>query len=129
VTVPQGATSEAFAITTASVTASTPVTITASAGGITRTATLTVTPAGQLVPLTVTATGRSGERVISNPSGISVSVGSSGSASFAAGTTIVLSATNGRDVVWSGACSSGGNKTKSCTFTLAATASVTANVQ
>jgi hypothetical protein len=129
VTVPQGATSAAFAITTASVTASTPVTITASAGGITRTATLTVTPAGQLVTLTVTATGRSGERVISNPSGINVSVGSSGSASFAAGTTIVLSATNGRDVVWSGACSSGGNKTKSCTFTLNGNASVGANVQ
>jgi hypothetical protein len=32
-------------------------------------------------------------------------------------------------VIWSGACSSGGNKTKSCTFTLTANASVTANVQ
>jgi hypothetical protein len=40
-----------------------------------------------------------------------------------------LSATNGRDTVWSGACSSGGNKTKTCTFTITGTASVTANVQ
>jgi hypothetical protein len=40
-----------------------------------------------------------------------------------------LSVTNGRDAIWSGACSSGGNKTKTCTFTLDANASVTANVQ
>jgi hypothetical protein len=32
-------------------------------------------------------------------------------------------------VIWSGACSSGGNKTRSCTFTLNGNASVTANVQ
>jgi hypothetical protein len=31
--------------------------------------------------------------------------------------------------VWSGACSSSGSKRKSCTFTVAANASVTANVQ
>jgi hypothetical protein len=36
---------------------------------------------------------------------------------------------NGRDAVWSGACSSNGSKTKSCRFTLAGNASVTANVQ
>jgi hypothetical protein len=40
-----------------------------------------------------------------------------------------LSVSNGRDAVWSGACSSGGNKTKTCTFTLNAASSVTANVQ
>ena len=34
------------------------------------------------------------------------------------GTSITLSATNGRDAIWSGACSSGGNKAKTCTFTL-----------
>jgi hypothetical protein len=56
-------------------------------------------------------------------------VGSTGSASFAIGTSITLSATNSRDVLWSGACSSGGNKTKTCTFTLNANAAVTANVQ
>jgi hypothetical protein len=32
-------------------------------------------------------------------------------------------------VVWSGACSSGGNKTRSCTFTINSAAEVTGNVQ
>jgi hypothetical protein len=50
-------------------------------------------------------------------------------ASFATGTTVALSATNSRDVIWSGACSSGGDKTKTCTFTLNANAAITANVQ
>jgi len=79
--------------------------------------------------LTVTASGRSGERVTSSPAGISVTVGSSGSATFASGTSITLSVSGGRDAVWSGACSSGGNKTKTCTLTLNADAAVTANVQ
>jgi hypothetical protein len=129
VTVAHGTTSATFAITTSAVTESTPVTITASAGGITRTAILTVTPPPQTATLTVTATGRSGERVTSTPTGINVAVGSTGSASFAIGTAITLRATNERDVFWSGACSSGGNKTKTCTFTLNGNASVTANVQ
>jgi hypothetical protein len=129
VSVAQGATSTTFAITTSAVTSSTPVTITASAGGVTRTATLTVTPQAQSATLTVTATGRSGERVTSSPAGINVAVGSSGSATFTTGTAITLSATNGRDVIWSGACSSGGNKTRTCTFTLNGNATVTANVQ
>jgi hypothetical protein len=90
---------------------------------------MTVNPQPQTATLTVTATGRSGERVTSNPAGINVVVGSSGSATFATGTTVTLSATNSRDVVWSGACSSAGNKTKTCTFTLNANATVTANVQ
>jgi hypothetical protein len=90
---------------------------------------LTVTPPGQAVTLTVTATGRSGERVTSSPAGINVSVGTTGSASFNTGTSITLSVTNGRDAIWSGACSSGGNKTKTCTFTLNANATVTSNVQ
>ncbi|HEV8563021.1 MAG TPA: FG-GAP-like repeat-containing protein, partial [Actinophytocola sp.] len=129
VTVPVGATSATFTVTTSAVTMSTPVTITASAGGVTRTATLTVNPPGQSATLTVTATGRSGERITSSPAGINVLVGSTGSASFTVGTSITLSATNGRDVIWSGACSSGGNKTKTCTFTLSGNASVTGNVQ
>jgi len=79
--------------------------------------------------LTLTATGRSGERIASSPGGLSVSVGTTGSASFPVGTLITLSDPNGRDVIWSGVCSSGGNKTKSCIFTLNATASETANVQ
>lgn len=85
--------------------------------------------AGQTATLTVAATGRSGERVTSTPVGINVSVGSSGSASFTTGTSITLRVTNSRDAVWSGACSSGGNKTKTCTFTLNGNATVNANVQ
>ena len=86
-------------------------------------------PSGQTATLTVSASGRSGERVTSSPTGINVSVGSSGSGSFATGTSITLSVSNGRDAIWSGACSSGGSKTKTCTFTVTGTASVTANVQ
>ncbi len=127
--VAQGATTVTFTIATSTVATSTPVTITASAGGVTRTATLTVTPPAQGVTLTVTATGRSGERVTSSPAGINVSVGSSGSAPFATGTPITLSVTNGRDAIWSGACSSGGSKRKTCTFTINGSASVSANVQ
>jgi len=79
--------------------------------------------------LTVTATGRTGESISSTPVGLRVNVGTSGSASFTTGTSVTLSASNGRDVIWSGGCSSGGAKTKSCTFTINAATSVTANVQ
>jgi hypothetical protein len=96
---------------------------------VTRAATLTVTPQGQAATLTVTAMGRSGERVVSNPAGISVSVGSTGSSSFTTGTSITLSVSNGRDALWSGACSSGGDKRRTCTFTVNSNAMVTANVQ
>jgi hypothetical protein len=40
-----------------------------------------------------------------------------------------LSVSGGRSAIWSGACSSGGNKRSSCTFTLNGAASVSANVQ
>jgi hypothetical protein len=86
-------------------------------------------PGGQAATLTVTATGRSGERVLSSPSGISVTVGTTGSATFGTGTSITLSVTNGRDAIWSGACSSSGDKRRTCTFTLNGNATVTANVQ
>ncbi|MDX6630120.1 MAG: hypothetical protein QOH00_2366 [Gaiellales bacterium] len=132
VTVPSGATNAVFPISTNAVTSSTTVTISAFSNGVTRTAGLTVTPApppAETAALTVTASGRGGERVTSSPAGISVATGSSGSASFAVGTSITLSVTNGRDAIWSGACSSGGNKVRTCTFTLAGTAAVTANVQ
>ena len=129
VSVAQGATSAPFAIPTSAVTASTPVTITASAGAVTRTAVLTVAPPAQTATLTVTATGRSGERITSSPVGINVAVGSTQSASFAINSAITLSVSNGRDAIWSGACSSGGNKTKTCTFTLIGIATVTGNVQ
>jgi hypothetical protein len=129
VTIGAGATSATFAATTSTVTATTPVTITATYSGVTKTATLTVTPPSQAATLSVTASGRSGERVTSNPAGINVNVGSTGSASFGTGTSVTLSVSNGRDAIWSGACSSGGNKTKTCTFTITGNASVTGNVQ
>ena len=129
VTVAAGASSATFPASTSAVAGSTPVTITATYAGVTKTASLTVNPAAQTATLTVTATGRSGERVLSNPAGVSVNVGSTGSASFATGTSITLSVSNGRDAIWSGACSTGGNKQRTCTFTLSGNASVTANVQ
>ncbi len=129
ITVPAGATSAAFTVATSSVTASTVVTITASAGGTTQSAALTVNAGAQGAVLTVTATGRSREFVSSSPAGINVAVGSTQSASFTVGTSITLSASDGRDTIWSGACSSGGRKVKTCTFTLNGNASVTANVQ
>ncbi|TMB48582.1 MAG: hypothetical protein E6J56_24790 [Deltaproteobacteria bacterium] len=86
-------------------------------------------PAPVTAALTLTATGRAGETVSSTPAGLSVPVGTTGSASFAVGTSITLRATNGRSVIWSGVCSSGGAKTPSCTFTLNAASSETANVQ
>lgn len=131
-TVAAGATSATFPITTSSVTASTAATISGTYAGVSHSATLTVTPPSAPAPastLTVTATGRSGERVTSSPAGINVTVGSSGSASFATGTAVTLSSASGRDVIWAGGCSSGGNKARSCTFTLSGNATVTANVQ
>jgi hypothetical protein len=131
VTVPAGATSATFTVTTKTVTASAAATITGAYGGATRTATVTVNPTSPTgtATLTVSATGRSGERITSTPAGINVSVGSTGSASFTAGTSITLSVSNGRDAIWSGACSSGGDKRRTCTFTLNTNASVTGNVQ
>jgi hypothetical protein len=41
---------------------------------------------------------------------------------------VILSVTNGRDAIWSGACSSDGEKRR-CTLTLNADVSVCANVQ
>jgi Fibronectin type III domain len=127
VTVPAGALIATFPVTTSAVTASTSATITASDGAVTTTTSLTVTPVSTAA-LTVTVTGRTGETVSSNPAGIKVAVGSTGTASFPTNTLITLSATNNRSVVWSGACSSGGAKTLTCTFTLTANSSVTANV-
>ena len=132
VTVAAGALTANFSIATTAVATATSVTITGAFGGASRTATLSVNPPAppaQSATLTVTATGRSGERVTSSPAGINVAVGSTGSATFAIGASITLSATNTRAVIWSGACSSGGNKTTTCTFTLTGNASVTANVQ
>ncbi len=132
--VPAGTTRGGFNIFTSSVSADTPVTISVSGGGVTKSAALLVMPSSSppatgTATLTLTASGRSGETVSSTPSGLKVAVGSTGSASFATGTSITFSVSDGRDAIWSGACSSNGNKTKTCTFTLNANASVSANVQ
>jgi hypothetical protein len=138
VVVRTGSQSAVFNISTSTVSASTGVAISAMLNGGTKTATLTVTsasppppppPPPQTATLTVTASGRSGERVTSTPAGISVSTGGSGSASFAIATSVRLTVSNGRSAIWSGACSSGSNKTSSCTFTINGPASVSANVQ
>ncbi len=129
VTVAAGASSATFTATTASVAASTAATISAVLAGVTRTAVLTVNPPGANMTLTVSASGRSGERITSSPAGINVAVGSTQLASFAAISVITLSVSNGRDAIWSGACSSGGNKAKTCTFTINGNVSVSANVQ
>ena len=59
-------------------------------GAVSVTVNNTAPPPPGTATLTVTATGRSGERVTSNPAGINVSVGTTGSASFNAGTSITL---------------------------------------
>jgi len=79
--------------------------------------------------LTLTATGRAGETVSSSPVGLKVNVGTTGNTSFATGTVVTLSVSNGRDAIWSGGCSSGGVKVKTCSLTINAATSVTANVQ
>lgn len=131
VTIPAGSTTGGFFINTAAVSTQTLATISVSGGGVTRSATLTLNPvvAPTTVSLAVSAGGRSGERVISNPTGLSVATGSTGNAQFSPGMAVTLSITNGRDAIWSGACSSGGAKARTCSLTLNANSSVTANVQ
>jgi hypothetical protein len=130
VTVPAGATSAKFAITTFPVDTTT-VLIFASNGATSLNAPLGITVApgvpgtGQAV--TVNAIGRSGVSIISNPAGLNVPVGTSAGAQFTG--PVTLSATDGRDAIWSGACSSSGQKAKSCTFTPTGPSAVTANVQ
>lgn len=129
VTVAAGQTSASFSIATAAVGAATSATISATLGG-TQSATLSITaaPATTGSVLTLTATGRSGVSVFSSPTGLNVLVGTTGSATFATGTSITLTPTNGRTAFWSGACTMP-RDTSSCTFTLTGNASVTANVQ
>jgi hypothetical protein len=132
VTVPAGQQTFSFSVPTSIVVTSTGLSVFATAGGRTAIGTLTVNPPDPppaTVTLTVSATGRTGESVISSPAGINVPVGSSMQASFTQGTAITLTVSNGRSAIWSGGCSSGGSKTGSCIFTLNAASSVSANVQ
>ncbi len=128
---PAGTTSARFNIQTAAVTALTQGSISVSGGGVTLSAGLTLNPPPPAAPsavLTVTASGRSGINVTSNPAGINVPVGSTGSASLAVNSSVTLSVSGGRTAFWTGACSTA-SKTASCTFTLTGNASVSANVQ
>ena len=129
-----GARTATFNASTSAVTVTTPLSLLATYNGTNKSAVLTVIPSATPPPLppqgatlTVTATGRSGERATSAPAGISVNTGTSGAASFASGTSVTLSVSDGRDAIWSGACSSSGSKR--CTFTLTGSAGVSANVQ
>src|SRR5207237_5078022 len=116
-TVTAGATKATFAITTFA-SAGTTVQLAATLGSTTLFAALGVTqgsapppPSSGTATLTVTASGRSGERITSTPAGINVTVGSSGSAAFTTGQSIPLKYAHGRDVVWSGACSRARHRT------------------
>jgi hypothetical protein len=91
--------------------------------------TVNAAPSPDTATLTVTVTGRRGERVTSSPSGINVRQGSTGSASFPAGTQITLTVSNGREAIWSGDFDSDGRRRRSLTFTLNGDASVTANIR
>jgi hypothetical protein len=132
VTIPAGSMQAGFNINTTQVSTQTAVTISVSGGGVTRSATLMLNataPPPPTVNLSVTAGGRQGETISSTPAGISARVGSTSTAAFASGTKITLTVSNGRDAIWSGACSSSGRKTKSCSFTLNGDSQVLANVQ
>jgi hypothetical protein len=135
VTVASGTTARGFTVTTTSVSSTTTATISATYNGVTRTATVTVTaaapppPPAETATLSVSVSGRSGQTVVSNPSGISVTTGNTGSASFTVGSSITLTVSGGRSAIFTGACSSGGNKRTSCTFTFSGASSVSANVQ
>ncbi|HEY1940468.1 MAG TPA: hypothetical protein VGJ33_21250 [Candidatus Angelobacter sp.] len=131
VLIPAGSTIGGVIINTSPVSTQTPVTINVSGGGVTRSATLTLLPSvtPTTMSLAVTAGGRSGERVLSSPGGLSVATGSTGSTQVAPGTVVTLSVSNGRSAIWAGACSSNGAKTNTCTLTVNGNSAVTANVQ
>ena len=78
--------------------------------------------------LTLSVTGARGT-VTSTPSGLSVSKGNTVSASFNVGTMITLQSDDRHGAIWSGLCSSGGRSAQSCSFTLNANGSETANLQ
>jgi hypothetical protein len=132
VIIPAGSTGGSFQITTSLVSTPTVAAISVTGGGVTKSANLTVIPpppAPQNSSLLVQTSGRTGETVLSSPAGISVPVGSNQSAQFATGTSVTLSVTDGRDAIFSGACSSGGAKQKTCTLTVNTNLVVNVNVQ
>lgn len=86
-------------------------------GGTSSTATLTITAIN------------SGDITTNPASPIKATPNQPGSAVFNTGTTITLTTSDGHGAIWSGDCSSNGAVTGSCTFTISAAASVTANNQ
>jgi hypothetical protein len=132
VTIPAGFSQGSFIVSTNAISVSTaPVTVTLTATlGSSQSATLTVSPnpAPAGATLSVTASGRSGVTISSTPAGLSVPVGQTGSGSFPVGSSITLKASDGRTVIWSGACTAS-RDTNSCTFTLGGDSSVNANVK
>jgi hypothetical protein len=78
--------------------------------------------------LTVVVNGKGGD-VSSSPAGIQVSSGKSQSASFATGSSITLTSSDGHGAIWAGLCSTNGQPAQSCTFTLQASGSVTSTQQ
>jgi hypothetical protein len=132
VIIPAGSTRGGFDIIASVVSQATSTTITVSGSGVTQSAVLTVEPPPPPPAnstLLVQASGRSGETVSSSPAGIKVATGSNQSAQFATGTSVTLSVSDGRDAIWSGACSSGGQKQKTCTLTVNTNLTVNVNVQ
>jgi hypothetical protein len=76
--------------------------------------------------LSVTATGGGGDITTTPTSAIKASSGHPSSGTFDIGTTITLKTSDGHGAVWSGACSSAGATTGTCTFIFNASGSVTA---
>jgi hypothetical protein len=79
--------------------------------------------------LSVSASGRSGVNITSNPVGITVASGQTRSASYTVGSSIRLTVGGGRTATFSGACSTGGVARSACTFTLQANSSLNANIR
>jgi hypothetical protein len=79
--------------------------------------------------LSVSASGRTGVRITSNPVGITVASGQTRTASYTVGTAVRLTVGGGRTAVFSGACSTGGVARAACTFTLQADDSVSARIK
>jgi hypothetical protein len=79
--------------------------------------------------LSVSASGRSGVNLTSNPVGITVASGQTRSASYEVGSSVRLTVGGGRTAIFSGACSTGGVARSACTFTLKANSSVNANIK
>ena len=76
--------------------------------------------------LTVNVNGGGGDITTTPSAGIKASGGKPASGVFNLGTSITLTTSDGHGAVWSGACSSNGAASQSCTFTFQAAGTVTA---